>query len=361
MLDPRDWEVIEFAARSTPRLVVLVDAEEEFDWARPFSRSNSRVTNIAAQPRAHRIFERYRLVPTYMVDYPVASQRDGYAPLLELHRDGLCRIGAQLHPWVTPPFTEEVTVRNSFAGNLPRELERAKLARLVAAIEDNLGVRPTSFTSGRYGVGASTQGLLEEAGFRIDSSVRPYTEYLTEGGPDFRHCGARPYWVGRRDVSRRHPDRRLLELPRTVGLCGLLARHGDGVFDVLQSGIGRRLRLPGLFARARLLERIALTPEGLSDAELRRLTTAMVAAGHRIFVMSYHSPSLVPGNTPYVATARELAAFLDRLDRYIEFFLGELGGESATPDEVRELALLPVSSPPMPSAAAPPSVHSAAV
>jgi hypothetical protein len=222
-------------------------------------------------------------------------------------------------------------VRNSFAGNLPRELERAKLQRLVAAIEDHLGVRPTSFTAGRYGVGASTQGLLEELGFRIDSSVRPYTEYLDQGGPDFRHCGARPYWVG--------PDRHLLELPRTVGLCGLLARDTSGLFDLLQSRPARRLRLSGLLARARLLERIALTPEGLSAAELRRLASAMVGAGHRVFVMSYHSPSLVPGNTPYVTTARELAAFLDRLDDFLDFFLGELGGEPATPDEVRELAL----------------------
>src|SRR5258706_11442086 len=242
-------------------------------------------------------------------------------PVRDLHADGRCRIGAQLHAWVTPPFTEEVTVRNSFAGNLPRELERAKLERLVAAIEDNLGVRPTSFTAGRYGIGASTQGLLEELGFRIDSSVRPYTEYLDQGGPDFRHCDARPYWVGPADRPLDHPlGRRLLDLPPTVGLCGLLA--GRGLFDLLQSGLARRLRLPGLFARARLLERIALTPEGLSTAELRRLTSAMIGAGHRIFVMSYHSPSLVPGNTPYVATARELAAFLDRLDAYLAFFLG---------------------------------------
>lgn len=340
MLDAKDWEVVEFAPRSQPRLVVLVDAEEEFDWARPFSRSNSRVTNIAAQHRAHRIFERHGVVPTYMVDYPVASQRDGYEPLLELYQDGACRIGAQLHPWVTPPFTEELTVRNSFAGNLPRELERAKLQRLVAAIEDNFALRPTSFTAGRYGVGASTGGLLEELGFRIDSSVRPHTEYLSQGGPDFRHCGPRPYWVGRTQT----PAGRLLELPRTVGLCGLLAGppfgdRGSGLFDGLQSRLGRALRLPGLFARARLLERVALTPEGPTDAELRRLTTAMVAAGHRVFVMSYHSPSLVPGNTPYVATTRELVAFLDRLDRIIDFFLGELGGVAATPDEIRALAL----------------------
>jgi hypothetical protein len=345
LLDPHDWEVIEVDARSPPRLVVLVDAEEEFDWSRPFSRANQRVSNIAAQHRAHRIFERYAIVPTYMVDYPVASQRDGWAPLRELHRDGLCRIGAQLHPWVTPPFSEELTVRNSFAGNLPRELERAKLQRLVAAIEENLDVRPTSFTAGRYGVGASTQGLLEELGFRIDSSVRPLTEYLDQDGPDFRHCPAQPYWVGR--------ERRLLELPRTVGLSGPLARSGgDTLFGVLNAGLGRRLRLPGLFARARLLERIPLTPEGPTEGELRRLTAAMVAAGHRVFVLSYHSPSLVPGNTPYVQTPRALAAFLDRLDGYFAFFMGELGGTAITPDEVRLLALGGASAGPAPRAAA---------
>src|SRR5262249_18704611 len=123
MLDPRHWQVIDFSGLAAPRLVVLVDAEEEFDWGEPFPPPNPRVSNIAAQHRAHRIFDLYGIVPTYMVDYPVARQRDGYRPLAELQHDGRAGIGAQLHPWVTPPFTEEVTVRNSFAGNLPRALE----------------------------------------------------------------------------------------------------------------------------------------------------------------------------------------------------------------------------------------------
>jgi hypothetical protein len=335
MLDPAEWQIIDFSGLARPRLVVLVDAEEEFDWREPFSRSNSRVSNIAAQHRAHRIFERYGIVPSYMVDYPVARQRDGYAPLLEIYRDGGCRIGAQLHPWVTPPFTEEVTVRNSFAGNLPRELERAKLLRLIEVIEANFALRPTSFTAGRYGVGHSTPGLLEDLGFGIDSSVRPHTEYLSQGGPDFRHCGARPYWVGR--------ERRLLELPRTVGLTGVFAARGRRLLDCLQGGVGERLRVPGLLALCGLLERTALTPEGMGVRELKRLTNAMIATGHRVFVMSYHSPSLVPGNTPYVASARHLAALLGRLERYFDFFMGELGGLPATPDEIHALALAPPS------------------
>src|SRR5207302_1601907 len=59
MLDPAEWQLIDFSGLSHPRLVLLVDAEEEFDWREPFSRHNSRVSNIRAQHRAHRIFERY--------------------------------------------------------------------------------------------------------------------------------------------------------------------------------------------------------------------------------------------------------------------------------------------------------------
>ena len=50
---------------------------------------------------------------------------------------GRAEIGIQLHPWVNPPFEEEVTPRNSFAGNLPRALEHAKFRNLREAIERN--------------------------------------------------------------------------------------------------------------------------------------------------------------------------------------------------------------------------------
>src|SRR4051794_111419 len=55
-----------------PILVVLIDAEEEFDWTEPFSRDNRSVASFASQPLAHRVFERFAVVPTYLIDYPVA-------------------------------------------------------------------------------------------------------------------------------------------------------------------------------------------------------------------------------------------------------------------------------------------------
>ena len=43
---------------------------------------------MRSQHLAHRIFERYGVIPTYMVDHPVASQDEGRAPLKELLQGG---------------------------------------------------------------------------------------------------------------------------------------------------------------------------------------------------------------------------------------------------------------------------------
>ena len=66
----------------TPELLIVVDTEEEFDWTRPFSRDAVATRSIPAQARAHAIYDRLGIVPTYVVDYPVAhrSGRDRFLP-----------------------------------------------------------------------------------------------------------------------------------------------------------------------------------------------------------------------------------------------------------------------------------------
>jgi hypothetical protein len=100
----------------------------------------------------------------------------------------------------------------------------------------------------------------------------------------------------------------------------------------------KALHVPGILARLHLIERISLTPEGISFEEQRRLTRALLRDGQRVFNFAYHSPSLAPGNTPYVRSDADLRAFLYRIEEYLEFFLGEVGGRPATPFEVKALA-----------------------
>ena len=325
MLNPTGSDIATLTD-DTPLLMVLIDTEEEFDWSRPLARENTGTNTIAAQHRAHRVVERHGIRPIYTIDYPVAET--GFAPLRELHQDGLCEIGAHLHPWVNPPHDELVSNANSYPGNLAPALERAKLERLTGLIEERFGSRPTVYKAGRYGVGPATAGTLEALGYDYDASVVPESDFRPDDGPDFRACGARPYWFG--------GTRRMLEIPVTVGFVGGLAGAGNRFHQHLRSRLGMKLHLPGIFSRLKMFERIRLSPEGQSFEELRRLTNAMMADGHRVFSFTYHSPSLEPGHTPYVRDNAELDRFLGCFGRYFDYFMHELGGRPATPGEIKD-------------------------
>jgi hypothetical protein len=52
-------------------------------------------------------------------------------------------------------------------------------------------------------------------------------------------------------------------------------------------------------------------------------------------VLSLHSPSVVPGHTPYVRTEADRVALLQRLRDYLKFFSDELGGRFATPHALK--------------------------
>ena len=325
MLFPRADDLVTFTPTDAPRLIVFVDAEEEFRW-HTYSPTAVSVRNIAAQTRAQTILNEFGVKPTYLVDHPVASQPEGYLPLKQILDQGLCSIGAQLHPWVNPPIEEEITLRNTYAGNLPAPLERAKIERLTATIAHNFGVKPTVFKAGRYGAGPNTAAALMACGYCVDASVMPLADFSAEGGPDYTAAPAAPYWIDR--------DHRLLEIPTTVGLVGLMGGAGPRSVHALLSGVSTAVRLPGLLSRLRLLERIRLTPEGISLEEAKRVTLALLRQGTRLFAVSYHSSSLLPGGAPYVGSEADLTAFLKWIEGYLRFFCGPLSGKPTTAMEV---------------------------
>lgn len=331
-----------FAARLTPiafdrdmppMLQVIVDAEEEFDWAGPFDRANIAVENLAHQETAQRIFERYGIRPTYVVDYAVASQEEGFAPLRAILARDAADIGAHLQPWINPPFDDAVeradAVRYSFPGNLPPALEHAKLRTLTETIEANLGTRPKVYRAGRYGLGASSFEIIDTLGYEVDASVLPRIDLSEKHGPDFSALGPQPFWFG--------SGRKRLGIPLSVGFTGMLA----GKYRLLDRAMNRPMveaaRIKAAASRFGIFDRIGLSPEGFTLAEQKRLTRAMLARGQRVFNLSYHSPSLLPGSTPYVRDESELSAFLDRLEAYLVWFAAELGGRFTTALEIKQL------------------------
>jgi len=320
---------MKFDRQAAPELIIFVDAEEEFDW-HTYSSAATSVRNIASQHLAQNIINEFGVKPTYLVDYPVASQAEGFEPLREMAAAGMCTVGSQLHPWVNPPVDEQITLRNTFHGNLPVALERAKIERLTDTIHKNFGTRPTVFKAGRYGAGPNTTSALIDAGYRIDTSVMPLSDFSGEGGPDYSAATSLPYWIDEKQE--------LLEIPNTAGLVGWWGGVDRRGAQALLSSVSTALRVPGLLSRLRLLERIRLTPEGISLDEARRVTMALMEQGQRLFVMSYHSSSLLPGATPYVRSQADLDRFLNWIDGYLRFFFGPLSGKPTTAEAVYEQA-----------------------
>ncbi|HEX8192080.1 MAG TPA: polysaccharide deacetylase family protein [Allosphingosinicella sp.] len=283
------------------RFVLFADAEEEFDWTQPLRRENVATTAVAALPEANRRFAGRGLVPTYLVDWPVAADPASADAIASMVAAGTCDVGTQLHPWVNPPHAETVTRANSFVGGLPAELEHAKIVALTEKLTEAFGARPISYRAGRYGIGPNTARSLAMEGYKLDVSVRSLFDYSAEGGADFTDHPIWPYWL----------ENGLLEVPLTACLTGALSG---------KPSLLRQQRLRGPFARTGLLSRVPLTPEGTSLREALRAIEVLLDRGTRLFSLSFHTPSVVPGHTPYVRDEADLRTFWAWWDGVFDLF-----------------------------------------
>lgn len=318
-------QAITYSSEEKPQLIIVVDTEEEFDWSAMPDRDANRIESIRNIHRAQDIFDEYGIKPCYVIDYPVASQQAGIDHLKPILDAGRCEIGTHLHPWVNPPFEEELTRSNMYPGNLGRDLEMAKLKCITEKIEEGFGVRPEIYKAGRYGVGPHTAEIMTRLGYTIDLSVCSAFDYRADGGPDFSDYSAAPYWFG--------DDGKLLEIPLSsafVGPTGRLAKH---LYHL--AGRLNRLKARGILARTGLVDRLMLSPEGYDNDEHKKLTRFLFNRGVRTFTWNFHSPSVVAGMTMYTPAERDVSRFLDSFKRYFDFFFDELGGVASTPSSIR--------------------------
>lgn len=287
---PSDWG---------QRSLLTVDTEEEFDWNGPFTPNKYGLDHVGRLAKFQKFCEGIGVIPVYLIDWPVANCPLAIEILGSAIKSGKAEIGIQLHPWVNPPHDEQLNSFNSYAGNLPPALEREKFLRLRDMIAANFSADPIIYRAGRYGLGPATVGLLRDGGIAIDTSVRSKFDYRPGHGPDYRMEPLVPYWLD-------EPGG-VLELPLTTVFWGVLRRQGD----LLQPLIDRYPYLGGILSKLSLLERIPLTPEGVSAEEALRGIDIALDDGLPLLVLSFHSPSLVPGNTPYVRTEEDLDRFYE--------------------------------------------------
>lgn len=296
---PGTRQQVRFASAFGQRFIVTVDTEEEFDWTQPLGRTGHGLSHVPRLARFQQFCEGMGVAPVYLIDYPIATDAAAVEALGDAVAAGRAEIGVQLHPWVSPPHDEEVTIFNSYAGNLAPELEAAKFNTLKDTIERAFGKAPLIYRAGRYGVGPASADILSQAGLAIDTSVRARFDYSSTGGPNFSAHPVKPWWVDKPGG--------LMELPLTTVFWGMLRQQGPMLYPMLW----RTPKLRGLLARLAMLERIPLTPEGVNIEEAIKGIDIALDDGLPVLVFSFHSPSLRPGLTPYVRDADGLDQLYD--------------------------------------------------
>jgi hypothetical protein len=299
------------------KVIITIDTEED-NWG-DFTDTVGTVDNIMALPRLQSLFNEYGAIPTYLVNYPVASQQRSIDVLSSFLNEGVCEIGTHCHPWNTPPITEELNAKNSMMCNLDYDLISEKMSFLHKTIEENFNVKPVSFRAGRWGLNEDVARCLTELGYLVDTSMSPFVDWSPYHGPNFRQSSTQPFYFEANNISAHNKHGKLLEIPPTIGFYQKSFRLCDYARNIISKGVLSKLRLLGILDRLRLLNFHWLSPELSNGQEMVLLSKRFVKSGHRFLNMSFHSTSLLPGKSPFVSNEKELSVFLGKIEYFLQY------------------------------------------
>lgn len=299
------------------KLVITIDTEED-DWGE-YDLSSYSLQNIERIGRLQSIFNRFGVSPTYLVSYPVATDKGSSALLRKIMEDGKCEIGAHCHPWNTPPFEETRNTRNSMLCNLPAPLQRRKIMALHEAIATGFGSEPVSFRAGRWGLGEETPAILRELGYKVDSSIIAFQNWEEYGGPDHSCTLPTPFSWENRGGAGPGTFPSLLELPASAGFAQGNFPRCNRLWLLSGGCLARRLHARGILARLGLLNKMWLSPETSGSSQMIALTNAMKREGYGIANMFFHSTALMAGLSSFVQTKEDEEHFLRTIEDYLDF------------------------------------------
>ena len=293
---------------------ISIDTEED-DWG-PATRNNTTL-NIREIPRLQRLFERIGARTTFFVTYQVARDPTAAAIIRDTVASESVEVGAHLHPWNTPPV-EGREEQCSMLWRYPQDSQARKIGRLKQIIRENIHVEPTAFRAGRFGLGNATLGALEQAGFRVDSSVTPLLSWREYGGPSFLRAPLRVYRPSAADLCVPASDGKLIEVPLTAGFTRFRQSHWKALAKSLYGRFAQRMHLPGLVNHALDLRRVFLSPETDTVPDMLAASRRIIDEGGRHLHMFFHSNSLVPGLTPFVRTTKDLEEMYASIERFFD-------------------------------------------
>ena len=312
-----------FGANIAPQLAIVIHTEEEFDWDGGF---NPTATEVSHGPELLAIIENLKSIGakcTLAMDYAFVTSEQGKQCINKINAShelsDHVEFAAHLHPWVNPPlspaYADAVPEQYSYPGNLPKDEEYSKLHALTKKITAIAGHPPVTYLAGRYGIGKNTPNILKRLGYKVDVSVSPFVDYTHQQGPNFSRFNNDLFYTNG-----------ILSWPHTSAVVSpfSFARRHFQNSPAAYSNASFFNKVIRKLVRARLHR---LSPEGFSLADMQNVTKYQYDLGQRCFILSFHSPSVKSGLTPYVKNRAQAVEFKQKVLNYANWFKNEFKGE----------------------------------
>lgn len=305
------------------RLLVTIDTEcdKSSNW-RTASPLTFRGVTETIPGRLQPLFARFGIRPTYLLSPEVMTHPESVETLRSIKDSELTThlhgdyIVPQIKTW---DFAGSIT--DEMQWEYGHELERAKMASLTELFRQQFGYQPLSFRAGRFGAGPHTGKILQDLGYRIDSSVTPHICWTSRRGekrPDYRGYAEMPYTLGPEGDISKPGTGGLLELPVTILPAGAVAANNPA------EPVWFRPWYSDADTLCRVMDHVLAQPP--------------VNGVARPLVMMFHNVELLAGASPYPQTEVEVQRYLDMMARVFDL-AARRGVKSCTMAEYADLYL----------------------
>lgn len=297
-------------------LSVTIDTES--DW---LDKAANTLENLKSLETLTKLFDRYGIIPTYLITYEVAVHKEYAAMLKQLQNSGLCEIGTHLHVWSTPPFANDngngvdEGLIDGIQSELSDEEFYSKMETLHRTVTEVFGKAPTSHRAGRWAIDMRTIKWLSDNGYICDTSVCPRTDWTGAKGvrenikTNTFNAPETPYLPNVSDLTKAEGDRvNLAEMPVTF-------IKASSVFGSYSTKLSKNIN--GLFRNmgARVHKEMLLRPSYYMPANtFAKVCRHLFSDGQRFYTMMFHSSECWPGTSPQSKTDKRHKMLMHRLE-----------------------------------------------
>lgn len=291
------------------KFMITIDTEFDNGWEWQYG-DEITTANSKYIPRFQNLCEKYGFIPTYLITYEFAKDKQFVDYMKPKQIEGKCEIGIHPHAWNIPPIYElearkDVTPGYVFLKEYPKEIIYQKIKALKDEYIKQFDCVPVSHRAARWGMNQAYFEQLDRNGILYDCSVTPLIDWTQARGYTENSCG--PNYVDYPRKAYRVGGTGVIEIPMTV--------YKDHRFILNEDGNTSKKRNIKNFVRSvRGKKALWLRPASDNLDDLLYIVHQAKKSNADYLMFMLHSSEMMPGGSPTFDTPEKIEKLYENLE-----------------------------------------------